>query len=205
MIVFRSMDSVATVWLRRVAASVGTLVLTAMLAVVTGCTGTNTLGGAPLNTDSVVIEDLVPGTGLAALSRTPIDQTQTPLACVLVCTYTGRLKTNDNRNGDVFDSSTDRGGPVRILLGTSSRLNVTQQTFVSRQGVVAIQLFDGIRGVQMGLQGMQAGGTRRITVPPSLATPVPNFVGTFAQSPVPSNTTLVYDVQLLQVIQVPAN
>lgn len=175
----------------------------ALLWMAAGCVG-NSVPVGTINTDSVVIEDLVQGTGTSAISRTPVDQTQAPLTCVLVCNYTGQLRTSDSRNGEVFSTSFDRGGPVRVLLGTASRLTTNQQAFVAKQNVVGVSLFDGITGVQIGMQGMQAGGTRRITVPPSLATPLPS-ASNLAQPLIPANTTLVYTVQLLQVIPVPTN
>lgn len=175
-----------------------------LVLMVQGCA--SSIGGtsAP-NIDNVTIEDLTPGTGPAAISLTPINTAQPAIVTILVVKYVGKLSTTDSRNGEVFENSADRGAPVPILLGDVSRLNAVQQAFIAKNNVTTTVFFSSIRGIQIGLQGMQAGGIRRITVPPSLATPISNFGASFSQAIVPSTATLVYTVELVSLIQVPLN
>lgn len=92
--------------------------------------------------------------------------------------YTGELE-----NGTVFDSS--RGGePVIFALGTG-------------------QL---IEGFEEGIRGMKVGGIRRMTIPPELgygtqeipANPAQGFPG------IPADSTLVFEVELLDIPESPA-
>jgi len=81
--------------------------------------------------------------------------------------YTGWLT-----NGRKFDSSLDRGDPFGFNLG--------------RGQVIA--------GWDEGVQGMQVGGKRKLTIPPELG------YGQFgAGGVIPPNATLVFAVELLAV------
>src|SRR5262249_12029524 len=74
-------------------------------------------------------------------------------------------------NGTKFDSSVDRGQPFSFRLGASQV----------------------IRGWDEGVKGMRIGGKRKLTIPPDLG------YGENGQGPIPPNSTLVFDVELLEV------
>jgi peptidylprolyl isomerase len=74
-------------------------------------------------------------------------------------------------DGKVFDSSRDRGAPFSFNLGT---------------GQV-------IRGWDEGVAGMRVGGTRKLVIAPDYG------YGDRAIGPIPRNSTLVFEVELLGV------
>ena len=80
--------------------------------------------------------------------------------------YTGTLT-----NGEKFDSSVDRGTPLKFQLGA---------------GRV-------IQGWEEGIKGMRIGGKRKLTIPPDLA------YGPSGSGPIPPNATLLFDVELVDV------
>lgn len=88
--------------------------------------------------------------------------------------YTGWLYDADapQGRGCKFDSSKDRGDPFDFPLGA---------------GYV-------IRGWDEGVQGMQVGGTRVLTIPPELG-----YGARGAGGVIPPNATLVFEVELLSV------
>ncbi|HEU4457730.1 MAG TPA: FKBP-type peptidyl-prolyl cis-trans isomerase [Methylibium sp.] len=83
--------------------------------------------------------------------------------------YTGWL-FDDGKAGRKFDSSKDRGEPFEFSLGA---------------GQV-------IRGWDEGVAGMQAGGTRRLVIPPQLG-----YGARGAGGVIPPNATLLFEVELL--------
>ncbi len=84
------------------------------------------------------------------------------------------IYTGKLTNGTVFDSNDkDSGAPFPVEIG---------------KGEV-------IAGWEQGLVGMKEGGKRRLTIPPGLA------YGAQSQEKIPANSTLVFDVEVLEVLK----
>lgn len=84
--------------------------------------------------------------------------------------YVGKLV-----NGQVFDSSLDRGVPIQFVLGT---------------GQV-------IKGWDEGLVGMRVGGKRILTIAPDYG------YGAAAVGTIPANSVLVFEVELVGIQKAP--
>lgn len=104
----------------------------------------------------VKIDEVETGRGLEVVSFSVVD-----------VHYTGRLE-----NGEVFDSSLERGEPFRFTVGA---------------GQV-------IPGWEMGILGMQAGGKRILEIPPELA-----YGKQGAGGVIPPNARLTFEIELLRV------
>jgi peptidylprolyl isomerase len=76
-------------------------------------------------------------------------------------------------NGTKFDSSVDRGQPFTFVIGVGSV----------------------IRGWDEGVATMKVGGKRLLEIPPALG------YGSRANGPIPANSTLLFEVELLSVQQ----
>ena len=76
-------------------------------------------------------------------------------------------------DGTVFDSSYDRGEPFQTQIGV---------------GAV-------IKGWDEGVIGMKAGGKRKLTIPPNMA------YGEQGQGPIPPNSTLIFEVELVEILK----
>ena len=83
--------------------------------------------------------------------------------------YTGTLL-----NGQKFDSSRDRGEPFTFTIGVSQV----------------------IQGWQEGLIGMQAGGIRKLTIPPELAYGQQGA----GNGAIPPNSTLIFEIELMEIL-----
>ena len=126
-----------------------------ILLTLAACGGGGDTATTPSGGGTLVVEDLVVGTGATAATGDTV-----------TVNYVGTLT-----NGTKFDSSYDAGKPFSFRIGA---------------GTV-------IAGWEQGVPGMKVGGKRRLTIPPSLA------YGSTARGPIPANSTLLFDVDLVSI------
>jgi len=74
-------------------------------------------------------------------------------------------------NGEVFDSSYERGAPFKTRIGVG----------------------EVIEGWDMGVLGMKVGGKRKLTIPSKLA------YGDRAIGSIPAGSTLIFEVELVSI------
>ena len=90
----------------------------------------------------------------------------------IVVHYTGWLYDSSKEDGKGLQFETSVGSaPFEFVLGTGN----------------------AIRGFHQGLPGIRVGGLRRLTLPPSLA------YGNVRQGPIPANSGLVFEVELVEI------
>lgn len=112
--------------------------------------------GADMPAGELLIEDLQEGSG----------QRVVEVGDDITIHYRGTLT-----NGEVFDSSIDRGEPFKTRIGVGQ--------------VIA--------GWDEGVLGMKVGGKRKLTVPPDKA------YGNRAIGSIPANSTLIFELELLSI------
>lgn len=106
--------------------------------------------------------------GQAAVSQSDNSSSAVKAGDIVAINYTGMLT-----NGTKFDSSYDRGQPIKFVVG---------------KGQV-------IKGFDDGVVGMRVGEKRRLTISPN------NGYGSQAVGAIPANSTLVFDVELVSIGQ----
>jgi FKBP-type peptidyl-prolyl cis-trans isomerase FkpA len=80
-------------------------------------------------------------------------------------------------NGTKIESSKDAGEPIPFSLGTG-------------------QL---IAGFEEGMRGMKEGGVRKLTVPPELG------YGAAENGDIPANSTLIFEIEAIEILEEPAS
>jgi FKBP-type peptidyl-prolyl cis-trans isomerase FkpA len=150
------------------------------LAVVLGFLVVMGCGGDGAETEAGAPAELAPATA-PDVDFSAMTRTETGLAILDLAEGDGAEATSGQTvdvhytgwflEGEKFDSSLDRGEPYSFTLGVSS--------------VIA--------GWHEGVAGMRVGGTRRLVIPPELA------YGESGRSGIPPNSTLVFDIELIEV------
>jgi FKBP-type peptidyl-prolyl cis-trans isomerase FkpA len=142
------------------------------------CAACNDKDGTRTTAPAVAVP---PPTELQVVDLAPGSGAAIEPGATAVVHYTGWLyeAAAPDHKGKKFDSSLDRNEPFRFQIGASQV----------------------IQGWDQGVQGMKAGGKRRLTIPAALA-----YGDRGAGGVIPPGATLVFDVELLAIEnQAPAN
>jgi FKBP-type peptidyl-prolyl cis-trans isomerase len=159
--------------------------LIVVAAMIAGCSGTPS-AQAPTAPTSSQPQAAAPAPATAATSAAPASPGVTaPVTALKIVDKTvgtgpaakaGDLVTVDYTgwltDGTKFDSSLDSGKPFQFTLGNG----------------------EVIAGWDQGVAGMQVGGVRTLTIPPSLG-----YGANGANGVIPPNATLVFEVKLLKI------
>lgn len=110
---------------------------------------------------------------------------------------TTELVSEDLRTGDGDEAKLNDCIVVHYRLATADGKPVDQNDTFAEGQPIAFELVEGglIAGWTQGIPGMKVGGVRRLTVPPSLA------YGEAERPGIPANSTLVFEVELVEVNQ----
>lgn len=170
-----------------------------LLCLSQGCS--NSQSGAPAEVAAdVIVEDLVVGTGNTVLVP------DTNLIVGVVLDYTGYFS-----NGEIFDSSFDRGIPFALYYG-EFRIpgdSIIKSTDKQRFWLGQSRSCNVIRGWQSGLVGMREGGRRRLIIPPERAYEDRGWVtcsggGSSRPRSIPSGATLTFVIDCVRIDYVPS-
>lgn len=147
-----------------------------LLAVLPACNGDTTAQEANQTTQTTEGKAAMtaPITELQKIDTKVGDGREAEIGFNVSVHYTGWLydPAVEDKKGQKFDSSVDRGQPFEFSLGA---------------GQV-------IQGWDQGVQGMKIGGKRTLIIPPELG-----YGARGAGGVIPPNATLVFDVELLDV------
>lgn len=175
--------------MREILISFGVMVVCCMVLFVSQLTNRSAIAGEMPTTRPETIAEVQPEVLVAQASQTPAAQqekkkvvkTDSGLQYVDEVEGTGATPekgqnvtvhyTGTLTDGTKFDSSRDRGEPFKFKIGV---------------GQV-------IKGWDEGVGTMKVGGRRQLTIPPDLG------YGSRGIGPIPPNSTLLFDVELLKV------
>ena len=142
----------------------------------------------------------------AACSDTGIDQSDMPLDRRVATDYAARLEVDlremDRRPSGLWVQDLQEGDGARADSGDIVTVHYTGwlptgSEFDSSRGgdpfSTALGYGRVIDGWDTGVVGMKVGGRRRLVIPPALG------YGSRRQGPIPANSTLVFDVELVDV------
>ena len=148
--------------------------------------GKEGMGPVPPNTDMKVVIELLEANEPIKVDRWEVDSTKyqttkSGLKYVILQNGTGENADSGRtvtvhytgyfENGKIFDSSVERNEPITFVLG---------------QGMV-------IPGWEEGIALLKKGGKAQLVIPPALA------YGSMQRGEIPANSTLIFDVELVDV------
>ena len=131
----------------------------------------------------------------------------TLIAFVSALTFAGCNSTPTSPTANVPYSATDLrvGTGADATAGRTATVTYTGWLYSASAAENKGSRFDGgtfsfvlgsgqvITGFNQGVTGMKVGGQRRVVIPPSLG------YGSQAQGPIPANSTLVFDLELVSI------